>query len=182
MRGSLSVGTNRANGFGSRDTKWQKAVTYRSTTSRSSLPALKKGHFLGGNLDRIAGFGVASFAGIAAPRSETAKPSQFHLVALFQGIGDTREQNVDDGFGLLLGKVDVVGKPFQQVPLLSCIQPHRRKCSAKGMLITVSVYALPSTRLTAGSKGPVSTQRLRGAGPDCVSPWVGWIRSGFGVA
>jgi hypothetical protein len=79
------------------------------------LPGLKKRHLLGGDLDRVAGFGIAPFAGVAASGSETAEASQLDFVALFQGVSNTCEQNVDDGFGLLLGKVNFVGNSSRKL-------------------------------------------------------------------
>ena len=88
---------------------------YRPYFLPEFFPGLEEGHLLGGDLDRIAGFGIAPFAGIAAPGSKTAKTSQLDFVALPQGLGNTREQNADDGFGLPLGKVDSVGNSSSEL-------------------------------------------------------------------
>ena len=73
------------------------------------LASLEEGCLLGGYLDRIAGSGIAPLSGIAAPGPKTPKAPQFHLVPLLQRLANAREKNAHDGFGLPVGKVDLVG-------------------------------------------------------------------------
>ena len=89
--------------------KVELTTLYRPYFLPEFLPGLEEWHLLGRDLDRIAGFGIAPFSGIAASGTKTAKTSQLDFVALPQSLGNTREQNADDGFGLSLGKVDFVG-------------------------------------------------------------------------
>ena len=73
------------------------------------LPGLEKWHSLGGDPDCIAHSGIAPFPCIAASGPKTAEAAQLDFVALPQSLGNARQQNVDDGFRLSLGKVESIG-------------------------------------------------------------------------
>lgn len=79
---------------------------------------------LGGNLDRIAGSGIAPLSGMAAPGPKTPEASQLHLVSLPQRLGNAREQDVDDGLGLSVGQVDLVGYPCSKFCFCHVSRPN----------------------------------------------------------
>ena len=94
------------------------------------LSGLEEGDLLAGNLDGVAGLGIAPLSGIAAPGPKTAETSQLHFVPLPQSLGNAREQNADDGFGLSLGKVDSVGNSFSEFCFCHVSSPNEGTRSA----------------------------------------------------
>ena len=82
---------------------------YRPYFLPEILPGLEKWHPLGGDSDCIACSGFAPFPCIAASGPKTAGAAQLDLVALPQSFGNARQQDIDDGFRLSLGKVESVG-------------------------------------------------------------------------
>ena len=73
------------------------------------LSGLEKWNPLVGNPDCIARSGIAPFPHIPASGPKTAEAAQLDLVALPQSLRNARQQNVDDGFRLSLGKVESIG-------------------------------------------------------------------------
>ena len=59
------------------------------------LPGLELGLSGGGNLDGIAGTGIAAFSGCAVSDIEGAKPGQTDIIALSQSIGNDIEGAID---------------------------------------------------------------------------------------
>ena len=108
--------------------KVELTTLYRPYFLPEFLPSLEEWHLLGGDLDRIAGFGIAPFSGIAASGTKTAKTSQLDFVALPQSLGNTREQNADNGFGLSLGKVDFVGNSSSEFCFCHVSSPTEGTC------------------------------------------------------
>ena len=85
------------------------AWLYRSYFLPEILSGFEKRNPLGGDPDCIARFGIAPFPCVPASGPKTAEAAQLDLVALPQSFGNARQQNVDDGFRLSLGKVESIG-------------------------------------------------------------------------
>ena len=85
---------------------------------RHSLPEIlagpEEGRLPGGNVDRIAGSGIAPPSGMAAPCPKTPEAPQLHLVPFPQRLGNAREKDAHDGFGLPVGQLDLVGNSRSQ--------------------------------------------------------------------
>jgi len=70
------------------------------------LACPEKRRLSGCNLDDLAGPGIASLSGSAAARVKTPETPQLHLPSISQDLGNAREQDAYDGFGLPVGQMD----------------------------------------------------------------------------
>src|SRR3981189_875625 len=75
-----------------------------------------EGNLLAGlDVDRFAGGGVAAHAGGALAHLQDAETDDANALALLQMLGDSANQVVQDGFGLLLGQLLLVGDGRSQM-------------------------------------------------------------------
>ena len=77
-----------------------------------SLAGLEMRHALGGNLNGLAGAGVAAYAGLAVIDGKAAKAANFNAVTAHQSIAHCIQNGFDGQFGIALVELAKLGGKF----------------------------------------------------------------------